>query len=776
MMVKHLMIIAVMTATWAVGQARAGDDWYSTTDGKQKIRRHPTLVVAGLDSRLNVEDIVSRVQKKIDKSQLQARLTFKGGPKGLKEQGVFLFEVDHSSFAAMDGVFSLLKADSNVTWAEPVYTIYGVELLYPSHLIAVRLAKDVSGKREARMHKKMDGKVVTFSPAVESTKMEWIEPIGDVGSVELANRYSELPGVMFAEPNFFVYRVPYYTPDDTYFEDQWHLHGRGTGVADDASIQAEAAWDLAYGLSSASPSGSLPAYNNTVVGICDTGVYTAHEDLLVIGDGWDTTGSGNIDPDPGESDEHGTCVSGVAAAVGDNGKGVVGACPTCGVVGIKLSLPGAISYQQIYQAYEWAGQSTDFNMAAINNSWGTESPATYVPMNATMKLAVDSFSVNARGGKGGVVVFAAGNSDQLSAFDGTMQYYRVLTVGASTIAGRRASYSSYGHCVAVLAPSSGGGGGITTTYVPSSGGAYTNDFGGTSSAAPVVTGIIGLMAEANPEINEAQIREAVIKSADHIDEGVADYQDSPFFEDEDVMFSFVYAHGRVNAERAVEIAMAYEDECTLEYELCNAIDDDCDGETDENGVCDLCKIDPQTNGREVCDDGKDNDCDGLTDPEDCVVPCEDLSGMCGPCTTSLDCWYGLECSTITMPPGGNNFCLRSCYPSGVCPDGYTCVTNWSLYLCTPADNSCAGDEPEWPNPTCEPEEDAGPDSDVDTDTDTDTSTDTDIDTDSDGDTDTETDTETDTGDEDDGSGSDSSCGCSQVGGFGKISLIDLVVL
>ena len=49
---------------------------------------------------------------------------------------------------------------------------------------------------------------------------------------------------------------------------------------------------------------------------CRGGVVEAsHEDLLVIGDGWDTTGSGNIDPDPGESDEHGTGVSGVAAAV-----------------------------------------------------------------------------------------------------------------------------------------------------------------------------------------------------------------------------------------------------------------------------------------------------------------------------------------------------------------------------------------------------------------------------------------------------------------------------
>lgn len=76
---------------------------------------------------------------------------------------------------------------------------------------------------------------------------------------------------------------------------------------------------------------------------------------------------------------------------------------------------------------------------------------------------------------------------------------------------------------------------------------YTGDFGGTSSASPVVAGVAGLVLSANPDLTYAEAIEIINGTAENIDEANGQYVDG---------FSPFYGFGRVDADAAVLAALA----------------------------------------------------------------------------------------------------------------------------------------------------------------------------------------------------------------------------
>src|SRR5690606_15909382 len=107
-----------------------------------------------------------------------------------------------------------------------------------------------------------------------------------------------------------------------------------------------------------------------------------------------------------------------------------------------------------------------------------------------------------RKGRGAIVVCAAGN-DGRARVEFPAADPNAIGVGASTDADDLASYSNRGREVHVVAPSSGGRRGVWSTDVSTPGrgfnagqggtgdaaGLFTNNFGGTSSATPLVAGL-----------------------------------------------------------------------------------------------------------------------------------------------------------------------------------------------------------------------------------------------------------------------------------------------
>ena len=93
--------------------------------------------------------------------------------------------------------------------------------------------------------------------------------------------------------------------------------------------------------------------------------------------------------------------------------------------------------------------------------------------------------------KGVTMVVAAGNSNANACNYSPARAPSAITVGATTSADARASYSNYGTCLDLFAPGSG----ITSAWHTSD--SATNTISGTSMASPHVAGVAALALAAN---------------------------------------------------------------------------------------------------------------------------------------------------------------------------------------------------------------------------------------------------------------------------------------
>lgn len=303
-----------------------------------------------------------------------------------------------------------------------------------------------------------------------------------------------------------------FTPDDTSISFQWGLQ----------AIDTYAAWDITTG-------------NHTVVvGELDTGIDWNHPDLTAnmwtdpqgyhgynfIGDNhipmddnvnsYDDTGAwvGNT------YTYHGTHVAGVIGAVINNGIGVAG------IAQVRL---------MAVKVMNDSGEGTDVTVA-LGLDWAVDHGANIV----TMSLGVDGAStvlrnaVNYAAAHGVVMVAASGNSGD-STLSYPAAYPQVIAVGAVDESSRRASFSNWGVGLELMAP----GVQIYSTK-GSSGYQYLS---GTSTAAPYVAGVVGLMLTVNPALTPVRIRDVLNHTA--TDLSLTGYDSSTGW-------------GMVNAFRAVE--------------------------------------------------------------------------------------------------------------------------------------------------------------------------------------------------------------------------------
>ena len=382
----------------------------------------------------------------------------------------------------------------------------------------------------------------------------------------------------WVSPNFYRDFQRHYTPNDPLLGSEWHLDNTGQKagavVGADASILK--AWDIV-------PGGSA----SVTVAVLDDGIELTHPDLAPniatnlgeiagngldndgngwVGDvnGWDFTTNGiNGDNNPAAdspTDIHGTSVAGVIAAKGNNGIGVAGVAFNTTILPVRIfgSTGAATTDANIASAIYYAAGRTKDGLSQwsgaqiLNNSWGGLSPS------AVIRDAFAWAGTSARNGKGVISIVSSGNDyDSALSFPANLagSIPGILAVGASTDQDHRAFYSNYGPELGVVAPSNGGAFGIVTTdrqstegYNTTSGstGNYTSggQFGGTSSAAPVVSGIAALLLARDSSLTAADIRGLIRNTTDYIGP-------DPFEYDATTGFSLEYGYGRVNAFTAV---------------------------------------------------------------------------------------------------------------------------------------------------------------------------------------------------------------------------------
>lgn len=257
--------------------------------------------------------------------------------------------------------------------------------------------------------------------------------------------------------------------------------------------------------------------NTIIIAVLDSGIALNHPEFNGrILPGYDFI---NNDADPSDDHGHGTHTAGIIGAGIDNGVGMVGICPQCTLLPVKvLNANNAGTWSSVAQGILFA---TDKGARVINLSLGaTVSSKT---LETAITYAVDH---------GVLVVAAAGNmgSDRKfypAALDG------VLAVSATDATDQRWVLSNMGDYIDLAAP----GHAVYSTYndLQNYYGGY-NYMSGTSMAAPHVAGLAGLLLSQKPTRTATDLYDIMTKTADRLTAATRD----------------VYVgYGRINVLRAL---------------------------------------------------------------------------------------------------------------------------------------------------------------------------------------------------------------------------------
>lgn len=342
-----------------------------------------------------------------------------------------------------------------------------------------------------------------------------------------------------------VQQTPKALPNDPLIGNQWHIK-TSNGAAPGTDVNVENVWK--YG-----ETGGIRGTGISIA-IVDDGLQHSHPDLIQNADtvnDFDWNGN-DLDPTPIIGDSHGTSCGGVAGARGNNGIGVSGTAPEASLVGLRL-IAGPSTDLQEAQAMSHAPNIIHIS----SNSWGPfDTGVSLDPPGPLTKAAFANAVATGRGGKGTIFTWAGGNGglrQDNSNYDGYANSIYTIAVGAIDSSGDRSFYSEPGANLVVVAPSNGAALGITTTDLTTSGGGYTNDFGGTSSATPAVSGVIALILEANPNLGWRDVQAILIQSAKKFKPGDADWiTNAAGFH-----FNHDFGAGLIDAQAAVDLSKTW---------------------------------------------------------------------------------------------------------------------------------------------------------------------------------------------------------------------------
>ena len=310
---------------------------------------------------------------------------------------------------------------------------------------------------------------------------------------ELLKQLQSDPNVEYAEPNYIYYQNA--LSNDPEKDKLWGQNNTGQIVngdlgTGDADIDAPEAWDINTGS------------EDVVIAVIDSGVDYTQEDLHdnmwknpkeIAGNNIDDDQNGYVDDIYGidavhntgdpldktiEDGGHGTHVAGSIAAIGNNGKGVVGVSWHSKIMALKfLTVNGGGTVDDAIEClnYMIAQKNAGVNIVASNNSWGGGGNST--PLKEAIKASNDA---------GILFVAAAGNggSDGVGDDNDLEMHYPasydlpgIISVSATDQDDKLAAFSNYGMIsVDLAAPGTNIYSTLPDLYIPKAGDLFFDDF------------------------------------------------------------------------------------------------------------------------------------------------------------------------------------------------------------------------------------------------------------------------------------------------------------
>ncbi|QLE58896.1 S8 family serine peptidase [Nostoc sp. TCL26-01] len=359
-------------------------------------------------------------------------------------------------------------------------------------------------------------------------------------------------------------------PSDPLFKDQWYLYNynQSTGVRG-LDLNVVNVWDDYTG-------------RGVVVGVFEgDGVEYNHPDLAanyntsIDYDG--VTGLDNPYPLPGE-EGHATSVAGIIGSAAGNGIGGVGVAYGSTLASFRFSFSDQASENRALNRLK--------NVDVANNSWGSLSVFGINFLNSDYAQVAQAIKDAAQFGRknlGTAIVWSAGNEREQGLNTNYSNYSNsryVITVAALNRDGSVSYYSTPGASILVSGFGSGYPGTIVTTDRQGNEGSnsswsegdnpdtnYTNKFNGTSAAAPMVSGVVALMLEANPNLGYRDIQEILAYSArktgsssSYNTNGAKNWNNKGLHVSDD------YGFGLVDAHAAVRLAETWQKQSRLNNE------------------------------------------------------------------------------------------------------------------------------------------------------------------------------------------------------------------
>jgi serine protease len=320
--------------------------------------------------------------------------------------------------------------------------------------------------------------------------------------LDLANTIFESGLVKYCHPDFaFPIRRMYDPLEDA----QFYLNNTGQGGGSiGVDINAPEAWTFGQN-----------CFSSVKVAVIDDGS-EEHEDYAGrVLPGYTAFYQGSGQP-VAPKVNHGVAVSGVIAATHNNNLGLKGIAPSAMIIPVNIfsqyvndSVTQAPTISYVAEAIDWSWNQGQADV--LSNSWGGED---YIDV---IDYAITRALTQGRGGKGCVVVAAAGNNTGPVQFPARLP--GVIAVGAIKNTGDLWGYTARGPEVDLVAPSGdlGWNGTVhTTDRMGTNGietGNYTGRFGGTSASAPQVSGAAALILGLNPDLTYTQVTSILQQTA-----------------------------------------------------------------------------------------------------------------------------------------------------------------------------------------------------------------------------------------------------------------------